>query len=519
VAEPQCDVLFEVFSGSLGSVHLGRLLKGHDAGRLVALRKLAGAPSAELASAADLGRSIAHPKLAKVLGVIRERDAAYIASEYISGVTLFELGRAVVGRNPPVEPAVAVRIILDALKAGHAAQRLLKEAMGMRSVRCLYPECIWIADFGETFLSEVLVAPLLAPKEAVEASAAAADVRSAALELMRLACGALAADDPLTTDLSSLPEELQEVLARALGDHGVSGFASLEEFITALGQLDPSLIASEDQVGLELRRFMATVLNVRRQKLDMLERGSAQTDEEDEGDETKFFRAAVVKTESRDTTRPPPSLGGPGLAKAASVPSGAIKPMAINSVTASKPAPKPTPAPANQAIPLGPDGLPDTPSMAEMRAAKRVGLDVPAITRSEPPDEPTVIFRRGKADANAAPAWAAELQLEAGDPDTGTNLETTLESFVRTKTPRQPTPSEADSLAEQTNVDPSEPVSVLPRRQAATRGTSRAVFVVIALLTLAAAARVAWVVQHDHSPAVTHWDLRSVGHNLSKLWH
>ena len=316
-ATPQCDVLFEMFSGELGSVHLGRLLKGHDAGRLVTLRKLSEAPSSDLASSANLARIIAHPRLVKVLGLVRQNDATYLASEYIPGATLFELGRAVTARQAPVATAVAVRIMLDALRATQAAQSLLAEAIGLRSLRCLYPESTWIADFGETFVSEVLVAPVLAQARtesvvtAGPAPAIRADVCAAACELMRLACGGLDAEDPLATDVSSLPEELQRVLACAVGHEHVQGYSSLEELIVALEGLGDELIADEGQVAAELRQVMATTLDVRRQKLEMLERSSVQSHWDDNqvaGEETKFFRA-VAKTEQRDTTRPPPKLG------------------------------------------------------------------------------------------------------------------------------------------------------------------------------------------------------------------
>src|SRR3954468_18845471 len=72
--EAQTDVLFEMFNGALGSVHLARLLKGNDAGRLVTLRKLPAACPEELTVAADLARSVAHPKLIKVLGIIEEQN-------------------------------------------------------------------------------------------------------------------------------------------------------------------------------------------------------------------------------------------------------------------------------------------------------------------------------------------------------------------------------------------------------------------------------------------------------------
>jgi len=308
--EPQSDVLFEMFNGALGSVHLARLLKGPDAGRLVTLRKLPLTQSEALTAAVDLARSVAHPKLIKVLGVVEEQNARYLASEHISGVTLFELGRTASNRQLPVLPSVAVRIILDALSAAEAARGLLTETLHSSVVRCLYPECLWIADFGETFLAEVLVAPLLGRKpsdasDTTKAGSLNADVRSAALELVRMVCAGLSPDDPLETDLSLLPEELQEALLPALGHGSMVGYASPQDFRAALSALDESLIASEDQVAAELRRLMGTVLTVRRQKLDMLERGASAEEPEDQGDETKFFRLAL-KTEQRVTARPPP---------------------------------------------------------------------------------------------------------------------------------------------------------------------------------------------------------------------
>ncbi len=317
----QTDVLFEMFNGALGSMHLGRLLKGHDAGRLVALRKLRGRASAELAAAADLARSVAHPNLIKLLGLVQESNSTYVASEYLSGVTLFELGRAASNRQMPVQPNVAVRIVLDALTAARAAQELLQVTLHAQPVRCIFPECIWIAEFGETFLAELLVAPLLGRASAAGEPEAAvtADVRSAALELTRLVCAGLSADAPLETDLSGLPEELQDVLARALGHGSFVGYQSFDDFIDALASLDESLYATEAEVANELRRLMGTVLGVRQQKLDMLERGSGLEGGQDQADETKFFRLAL-KAEQRATARPPaeaPPASAPAVPVAA----------------------------------------------------------------------------------------------------------------------------------------------------------------------------------------------------------
>src|SRR4051812_45087759 len=92
-ANAQCEVLFDLSPG-VGSAQLGRLLKGHDAGRLVSLRNIQAALVPELSPRVDLARSIAHPSLVKLLGIVRAGDKFYLASEYIPGVTLAELSRA-----------------------------------------------------------------------------------------------------------------------------------------------------------------------------------------------------------------------------------------------------------------------------------------------------------------------------------------------------------------------------------------------------------------------------------------
>jgi hypothetical protein len=78
----------------------------------------------------------------------------------------------------------------------------------------------------------------------------------------------------------------------------------LAAFAEALSELDPNLLATEEEVSRDLRRFMGTVLDTRRQKLAMTERVSLQEGGEDD---TKFFRAAAASAE-RETARPPPDL-------------------------------------------------------------------------------------------------------------------------------------------------------------------------------------------------------------------
>jgi hypothetical protein len=299
-AGPKCEVLFDIFQGELGRVHLGRMLSGSDAGRLVALRKLPAAPSRELETAVEQARAVAHPKLAKTLGVLRAADSWYLASEYIPGVALSELGQALVSHDERLDAAVAARVTLDTLNAAIAARDLLPSA-----ARCVFPESIWVAEFGETFLSEVLASAVLAKTALGGVSEPppgdtpdSRDVRAAGLQLLELACGATGASALAAPDL---PEALREIAARATSLRGAPSYPSLHAFADALAALGPALIASDEEVSGELRRLLGSLLDTRRQKLSMTERVSLQ---EGEQDETKFFRAASV-TAQRDTARPP----------------------------------------------------------------------------------------------------------------------------------------------------------------------------------------------------------------------
>lgn len=295
-SQPECEVLFDLFTDRLGAVQLGRLLNGHDAGRLVTLRRLTSSVSTELESAASRASKIAHPKLAKSLGIIRSADAAFVASEHISGVTLFELGRAVTSSGTPLSVAVAVRIVLDALEAGQEATRLLLEQAGQRAVRCIYPESIWIADFGETFLAEVLVAQRLDRAASLrdglpsysDTNPAFADRVAAIRELVRLATGRAPTSVPNASDMARLPVELSAILLKGLSQPGPRGQDTVSAFVQDLAGIGSALIASEEAVSRQLRRVVAPLIEQRQKMLEMLERRSSPARGDDA---TKFFLA------------------------------------------------------------------------------------------------------------------------------------------------------------------------------------------------------------------------------------
>jgi len=311
---PQCDVLFELSTAGLSRLSLGRILTGADAGRVVALRRLQGPASSELRSAAERAQSIAHPKLAKALGLLRIDGVFYFASEYIPGVTLFEVLRASLHRGQALSAPFAVRVVLDALRASDAALQLLGARVGESALRSLYPENIWIAEFGETFVSEVLVAGILAKSAIAPVSPLDDDVASAGSLLLSLISGV---NDESSLDDPRMPPEVAEIAARALGLRVPRSFTSVAEFADALSGLDDASIASEAEVSGELASLMGAVLDIRRQKLAMTEREAVQDLNQDE---TKFFRTASVGGGSTglDTARPP---AGP-----ASLPASAPRP-------------------------------------------------------------------------------------------------------------------------------------------------------------------------------------------------
>jgi len=317
-APTKCEELFELFRGGAGSVHLGRLRDGKNGTQLVALRRLANLPTRELESAMVRAQGVTHPRLTKVLGTYQHQDAWYLASEYASGVTLFELGQAAVKQRTPVAAPVAVRIVLDALTVTAEAEQMLGESAG--AARCLYPESIWISESGKLFLSEILIAPVLARTTtgasyvAVTAgmSAPASDVRAAAVELARLACARLMNGNPASWQTRELPQELSELLAKAIV--GGPGAETPAAFASSLSALDPNLIAEREVVQAELERLMGPERKRRREQLEVHQEQVADSDT------TRVFRAArasaLLELENAPTTARPPPLGAARLAAA-----------------------------------------------------------------------------------------------------------------------------------------------------------------------------------------------------------
>jgi hypothetical protein len=378
----QCEILFELFTGTR-PVLLGRLLRGHDAGRLVTLRRVTGQHT-ELAPMVDISRSIAHPSFTKVLGIARADGEAYLASEYMPGVSLFELRQAVIQRNRPLPAEIAARIVVDALKAATAAQRLLREVTGADAGRNVFAEHICVAAYGETLLTEVGVAAHLAatqPGEHVED-----DVLAAAAELYALVTARVFLA-PWRRD-GVVPRSVEPVLERALSD-GALRFRDVPALLSALTSSSTSPPSSEEAVSEALRPLVGDVLDTRRGKLDLLERASARRDADES---TQFYRAAAFAAlQERDTARPPPEPAPP-----ASAPQGPASPAREPTERPARPTPPPGPVPnlaATSSVGSDDEDATHFWRKAESAAPARVTGERAAPRSAEPPPSDAPIVR------------------------------------------------------------------------------------------------------------------------------
>jgi serine/threonine protein kinase len=121
-------------SGGMGSVHLGRLFGPAGFARTVAIKKphkhLAEDPQT-LAMFLDEARLVArirHVNVVPTLEVIAEGEELYLVMEYVPGVSLAALLRALHARELGLPVAVAAAIVCGMLRGLHAAHEARSEA-------------------------------------------------------------------------------------------------------------------------------------------------------------------------------------------------------------------------------------------------------------------------------------------------------------------------------------------------------------------------------------------------------
>jgi hypothetical protein len=359
-SDPDCEVLFELFSTPRGRVSLGRLTAGAEVGRIVRLREVLGPAVPRVAEAVAAMKAFIHPQLLKVLGLVTDGSQTYIASEYLPGVSLFELIARARARQSALDTAAAVHVTIASLRLVERAVSLLSEASRPR-VRLLHTDSIWIAEFGETLLAEVGVAAYLgndgAPQNLeVGVDAEQRDVLTAAVELYQLASGQLMSGDLASAVKLHLPAPLAAVLTEVFAWSGTAASDGVTSLATALSALPRQLIGSDTLVAEELRRIALDVLEERERKL-----ADCRSDVDPEIDATRVFgRGAVRDFDMEEPTievrRPPmrgfPVTGSPPAARAPALSNAAI-PLKMRARRAPYPTPRAGSPRARRPIPIG----------------------------------------------------------------------------------------------------------------------------------------------------------------------
>lgn len=298
-----CEVLFDLLTAARGRLVAGRLLKGTDVGRFVTLREIS-KPRRGLDAAVDVARSLAHPRIVKVLGIVQGESQSYVASEYVPGAALSELSAAVRHENAPLDPAVAVHVISEALQGVALSQRMLKENAGVSYTRSFHADTVWLAEYGDVLVTEVGLAPFLSEAfpARTEAEAASVDVLTGAVELFQLLTGRIMTEEMVASLVDHVPLPVAKVLSRALS--APESFGGPEGLANALAELPPAFRADAELVSDELVRVLRPALERRRRTLSALQQAASRGDDEES---TQFFRQADLFESTRcDTARPPP---------------------------------------------------------------------------------------------------------------------------------------------------------------------------------------------------------------------
>ena len=301
-----CESLCELFDGPSGTASIGRLLTGAETGRVVFLRRVAGCSAEELAAEVAGSGLVAHPSLVKVLGLARVDRVLCIASEYIAGASLLQIANTARDLKAPMEAKVCLKIIHDALIASAAAKRRLQETCGWSVPRAIFSDTVWIAEYGETLLTEVGVSyrlhgPQRRSGPPVPSSPFKdADVAAAGAELRRLLTdqrGKISVPTPLQ-------EIVRSIIVRAEDPSAPRRFRDSEQMAIALAALPPGCMATEGEVGYAVRSLLGPTLERQHAKLGMLNRAETQKVSDDA---TRVFNPQDLAEQSEKVTaRPPP---------------------------------------------------------------------------------------------------------------------------------------------------------------------------------------------------------------------
>ena len=289
--------------GIIGSIWLGRLACGTEAGRLVTIRRVPlGLLDAEDIERIRLGAgACAHlrsPSIVKLLGVAELDGELISVSEHLAGIRLIDLERCLIESEATIPIGVAIRLILDVVQASITARRSMMNMGVLAPKRVVVSDSALIALFGEVLLTDVgimsgllrnprittlpAVSAELSPEERTDQQAIAGspEVFTLGIALWQLltnrwvdpqrfdavvvpdASGARSIPpvDSIERIGMPVPEPVVRLLQRATHRDARKRFASLEAMADALGQLPSHLIATTRQLQGFIQQMAPQVL-------------------------------------------------------------------------------------------------------------------------------------------------------------------------------------------------------------------------------------------------------------------
>ncbi len=343
------EVLFELATGGMASVFLARQLGDAGFERLVALKRvhphLLRDPEvfAMASDEARLAALVRHPNVVPVIGVIDSGGELSLVQEYVEGGSASALVRRLSKLGETLEPAIAVRIVCDALRglhAAHEARDLLGEPLELVH-RDISPQNLMVGTDGITRVIDFGIARAerrlamtksgivkgkihyMAPEQIEELEVdRRADLFAMGAVLFELlsgerpfgegsesvVMGRVLIGDVELDKLPSGTERLREPLASALATRPEHRPATALELSRAISSALPP--ADEEQVARVVVRALGAELAARRDRIRFaVGRGDDETrDEEDElGAREEPTKAAVPSGAGPPAAAPEPA--------------------------------------------------------------------------------------------------------------------------------------------------------------------------------------------------------------------
>ncbi len=260
----RCDLLEPLFEGSTGTCYLGVIASGPHVGRPALLRPLPEPELAKVHAILPVLQALSRPSSTKILCLATAAEKGFIASEYIEGASLLELEMAAGARGEVLPTPVLTRAIREGLLAAHSTQAMLADTGGITVICTLSAESIWIAAYGDVYLTELgVIAGMLAaapprpgaPSRGLEPN----PVRAAGTELSRLLLRERISRSP-TPERPGLPVTIPGIVEMALSTRPGHRFSGPATMVEALSLLPSSLLADTEHLASEVSRLVGDKL-------------------------------------------------------------------------------------------------------------------------------------------------------------------------------------------------------------------------------------------------------------------